>query len=133
MMSVCLFLLASAVAPAADPTPAVQTTTTVNVLVTDRRGNPLRSARVVVNGSEHVGVTNNAGRVVFTNVKTGDYTLRVERTQYITFEKDFAVGDETGSIPVVAAISPLASLPERAAKAKAPASRRPVAVRALSR
>jgi len=131
MMSVCLFLLASAVAPAADPTPAVQATTTVNVLVTDRRGNPLRSARVVVNGSEHVGVTNNSGRVVFTNVKTGEYTLRVERNQYITFEKDFAVGDEAGSVPVVAAISPLASMPQRASKAAA--SRRPVAVRALSR
>ena len=94
MMSVCLFLLASAVAPAAQE-PAVQSTTTVNVLVTDRRGNPLRSARVVVNGSEHVGVTNNSGRVVFTNVKTGEYTLRVERNQYITFEKDFDVRDET--------------------------------------
>ena len=129
MMSVCLFLLASAVAPAAQE-PAIQTTTTVNVLVTDRRGNPLRSARVSVNGSEHEGVTNNAGRVVFTNVKAGEYTLRVERNQYITFEKDLDVRDETGTIPVVAAISPLASLPARASKAPA---RKPMAVRALSR
>lgn len=130
MMSVCLFLLASAVAPAAQE-PAIQTTKTVTVLVTDRRGNPLRSARVAVNGSEHAGVTNNAGRVVFTNVKAGEYTLRVERNQYITFEKDLDVPDETGFIPVVAAISPLASLPERASKVRA--SRRPVSVRALSR
>ena len=129
MMSVWLFLLASFMAPAAQE-PAVQSTTTVNVLVTDRRGIPLRSARVVVNGSEHVGVTNNSGRVVLTNVKTGEYTLRVERNQYITFEKDFDVRDETGPTPIVAAISPLASLPDRAPKARA---RKPVAARGLSR
>jgi hypothetical protein len=113
MCSVGLFLLASALAPAANDTPVLDATTTINVLVTDRRGNPLPSAQVVVNGSEHKGVTNKSGRVVFTNIKTGSYTLRVERQQYITFEKDFAVDDHGGSIPVVAAISPLASLPAR--------------------
>ena len=115
MSSLCLFLLASAMAPAAEVTPAIHTTATVNVLVTDRRGNPLRSAHVVVNGSEHRGVTNNAGRVVFTNMKPGEYILRVERDQYISFEKDFVVSGQNEPIPVVAAISPLASLTARPA------------------
>lgn len=112
----CLFLLASAVAPAPEPTPAIQNAATVNVVVTDRRGNPLRSAHVVVNGvSEHQGVTNNAGRVVFTNVKTGSYTLRVERDTFITFEKDFDVSDQKGPYLVVASVSPLATLAARPA------------------
>lgn len=126
----CLFVLASAVAPAAETPPAIQTTT-VNVLVTDRHSKPLPSARVVVNGSEHAGVTNNAGRVVFTKMKTGSYTLRVERDTFITFEKDFDVRDEKGPYLVVAAISPLASLATR--PSRAPASARPAAVPASSR
>ncbi len=124
----CLFLLASAVTSAAETTPAIQNTT-VNVLVTDRHGKPLPSARVLVNGSEHAGVTNKAGRVAFTNMKSGSYTLRVERDTFITFEKDFDVRDEKGPYLVVAAISPLASLTAR----KAPATRRPAVVSALSR
>jgi len=109
----CLFLLASAVAPAAQAAPAVQTAT-VNVLVTDRHGKPLPSARVIVNGaSGREGNTNGAGRVVFTNMETGAYTLRVERDAFITFEKDFTVSGQTGSLPVVAAISPVASLRPR--------------------
>ena len=57
--------------------------------------------------------------MLFRNMKPGEYTLRVERDQYITFEKDFAVGEQQGPTPVVAAISPLASLPARpAAKSK---------------
>ena len=116
MSSLCLFLFASAMAPAAQATPALTATATVNVLVTDRRGNPLRSAHVVVNGSEHQGVTNSSGRVVFTNMKPGEYMLRVERDQYITFEKDFVVSGQQEPIPVVAAISPLASLAARPAR-----------------
>ena len=117
--ALCLFLLASAAAPTAETTPAIQATTTVNVLVTDRHGAPLPSARVVVNGSEHAGVTNNAGRVVFTNMRTGSYTLRVERKTFITFEKDFDVSGQKGPYLVVAAISPLASLSARTSKAAA--------------
>jgi hypothetical protein len=105
----CLFLLASAVAPAAETTPVSQATTTVNVLVTDRQGKPLPSARVVVNGTEHAGVTNKAGRVVFTNMTSGSYILRVERDAFITFEKDFEVRDDKGPYLVVAAISPFSS------------------------
>ena len=127
---VCLFLLASAVAPAAETTPPIQTTT-VNVLVTDRHGKSLPSARVVVTGSTHAGVTNNAGRVVFTNMKSGEYTLRVERDTFITFEKDFDVRDERGPYLVVAAISPLSSLAARPSKPAA--ARRPAVVRASSR
>jgi opacity protein-like surface antigen len=120
----CLFLLASAVAPAAQAAPAVQTTATVNVLVTDRHGKPLPSARVIVNGaSGREGSTNGAGRVVFTNMETGAYTLRVERDAFITFEKDFTVSGQTGSLPVVAAISPVASLRTRPSKALASARR----------
>jgi len=119
----CLFLLASAVAPAAQAAPAVQTAT-VNVLVTDRHGKPLPSARVIVNGaSGREGNTNGAGRVVFTNMETGAYTLRVERDAFITFEKDFTVSGQTGSLPVVAAISPVASLRTRPSKALASARR----------
>jgi hypothetical protein len=133
MMSVCLFLFASAVAPAADPEPAIQPTTTVNVLVTDRQGNPLRSARVRVNGSGHEGVTNNAGRVVFTNVRSGEYTLRVERDKFITLEKDFDVRDEKGPYLVIAPVSPLppvSSVAARSSKAPAP---RPAVVRTSAR
>jgi len=119
----CLFLLASTVAPAAQAAPAVQTAT-VNVLVTDRHGKPLPSARVIVNGaSGREGNTNGAGRVVFTNMETGAYTLRVERDAFITFEKDFTVSGQTGSLPVVAAISPVASLRTRPSKALASARR----------
>jgi hypothetical protein len=129
MMSSLLFLLASAVAPATEPTTAVHETATVNVLVTDRHGKPLPSARVAVNGAENAGVTNNAGRVVLTNMKTGSYTLRVERDKFITFEKDFDVRDQKGPYLVVAAISPLSSL----AAPKARATTRSASFRAPSR
>ena len=120
----CLFLLVSAVAPAVDATTTIETTTTVgatatvNVWVTDRRGKPLSSARVVVNGvTERTGRTNNAGRIVFTNMEAGSYILRVERDKFITFEKDFAVGGQTRSTHVVAAISPTTSLAARPSRA----------------
>ena len=115
----CLFLLAAAVAPAAKAPETVDTSATVNVLVTDRRGKPVPSARVRVNGSDHEGVTNKAGRVVFTNMKTGEYILRVERDTFITFEKDFAVNGQKGPFAVVAAISPAASRKARPSKASA--------------
>lgn len=116
----CLFLLASAVAPPAMAAPAIATT--VNVVVTDRHGKPLPSAHVMVNGvTEREGTTNNAGRVVFTNLGAGSYTLRVERDKFITFEKDFDVRGERGPIPVFAALSPVSSLPARASKATASA------------
>jgi len=130
-LTVGLFLLASAVAQAAEGPVPIDTAGRVNVLVTDRRGNPLRSARVMVNGSEHEGMTNTAGRVVFTNMKPGEYTLRVERNQYITFEKDFAVGEQQGPTAVVAAISPLASLEPRPSRSSS--SRRPAVARTSSR
>jgi carboxypeptidase family protein len=122
----CLFLLASAVAPAAKAAPAIQTTT-VNVLVTDRHGTPLPSAHVMVYGvPDREGHTNRAGRVLFTDMQAGTYTLRVERDKFITFEKDFAVPGQGGSIPVVAAISPVASLRvQRPWKAPVRDARRP--------
>ena len=127
MSSLCLFLLASALSPAVQATPAVEATSTANVLVTDRLGKPLPSARVVVfNGeSEREGKTNDAGRVVFTNMKAGDYMLRVERDTFITFEKEFVVYGQWQWTPaVVAAISPVSSLAVRPSKARA--SARPV-------
>jgi hypothetical protein len=115
----CLVLLASVVAPAKAAAPALTTAGTVNVLVTDRRGKPLPSAHVIITGvPERRGSTNSAGRVVFREMETGSYTLRVERDKFITFEKDFAVGGEKGSTHVVAAISPLTSLAQRTAKAR---------------
>lgn len=128
MSALGLFLLAFAVAPTTEPTAAVPETATVNVLVTDRHGKPLPSARVAVNGAEHAGVTNKAGRVVFMNMKAGSYTLRVERDTFITFEKDFDVHDQKGPYLVVAAITPLSS---RAPKK--PVTPRPVVVPARSR
>ena len=129
MFSLGLFLLASAMTPAADATPAIHTTATVDVLVTDRRGKPLPSARVVVNGlPERTGKTNNAGHVVFTKMESGSYTLRVERDKFITFEKDFSV-QQSRWIPVVAAISPVSSLKARPSRA---ASARPAVVPASS-
>ena len=109
--SLCLFLLASAVASTAIATPAIQNTATVNVLVTDRGGKPLPSAHVLINGvTEREGNTNKSGRVVFTNMEAGAYTLRVERDRFITFEKDFAVQGQRESTRVVAALSSVASL-----------------------
>ena len=117
--SLCLFLLASAVASTAKATPTVQTSAMVNVLVTDRGGKPLPSAHVVINGAtEREGDTNKAGRVVFTNMEAGSYTLRVERDKFITFEKDFAVREQTGSTPVVAALSSITSLRSRPAASR---------------
>jgi hypothetical protein len=128
----CLFLLASAVVPAAAAAPAIETTATVNVVVTDRHGKPLPAARVMVNGgTEREGNTNKAGRVSFTNLEAGSYTLRVERDKFITFEKDFDVRGQRGAIPVFAALSPVASLPARASKATA--STRPWVAPASSR
>ena len=125
MSSLCLFLLASALTPAAKAAPAINTAT-VDVLVTDRRGMPVPSAHVVVNGvSQRRGDTNNAGRVVFTNMNTGSYTLRVEHDRFITFEKDFAVRDHRGSIPVVAAVSPVAPPTVRPSKTPVRNARRP--------
>ena len=130
MFSLGLFLLASAVAPAADATPAIQTTATVDVLVTDRRGKPIPSAHVIVNGlPERKGTTNHAGHVVFTKMESGSYTLRVERDKFITFEKDFSVR-QSRWIPVVAAISPVSSL--KARPSRAAASARPAVVPASS-
>ena len=130
MFSLWLFLLASAVAPAADETPAIHTTATVDVLVTDRRGKPIPAAHVVVNElPERKGKTNSAGHVVFTNMQTGAYTLRVERDKFITFEKDFSV-QQSRWIPVVAAISPVSSL--KARPSRAAVSARPAAVPASS-
>lgn len=120
-----LFLLACAVAPAAMAAPAIQPTATVSVLVTDRGGKPLPSAHVMVNGvSEREGKTNGAGHVVFPKMQTGSYTLRVERDNFITFEKDFSVSGQTGWLPVVAAISPNSSLRARSSRALA-SGRRP--------
>jgi len=128
----CLFLLASAVAPAATAAPAIETTAKVNVLVTDRHGKPLPSAHVMIKGeSEREGNTDTAGRVVFTDLETGDYVLRVEHDKFITFEKDFAVRGQSGSIPVVAAVSPVSSLKVR--PSRTPASARPVVVPVSSR
>jgi hypothetical protein len=131
--ALCLFLFVSAAAPAVNATEPVGTTTsattagataTVNVWVTDRRGNPLPSAQVVVNGvMERAGRTNSAGRVVFTNMQAGDYILRVERDKFITFEKDFSVQGQARSTHVVAAVSPLSSLAVRPSKMTASARR----------
>ena len=132
MSSLCLFLLASAVAPAAEMTTAGAATATVNVLVTDRGGKPLPAAHVVIVGVPgREGETNSAGRVVFTNMKNGDYVLHVEHDKFITFEKDFAVRGQKRSIPVVAAVSPLSSLKVR--PSRAPASARPAVVPVSSR
>ena len=127
----CLFLLASAAAPAANATPptdttptaTVEATATVNVWVTDRRGNPLPSAHVMVAGTERAGRTDKGGRIVFTKMEAGSYILRVERDKFITFEKDFAVQGQARSTHVVAAVSPLSSLTVRPAKMTASARR----------
>ena len=129
--ALCLFLLVSAVAQAVNATTTVDTTTTVgptatvNVWVTDRRGNPLPYAHVMVNGvMERAGRTNSTGRVVFPNMQAGDYILRVESDKFITFEKDFAVNGQTRSTHVVAAVSPLSSLKVRPSTTTASARRR---------
>jgi hypothetical protein len=110
MSSLCVFVLALAAAQVAEPPTAGQETATVNVLVTDRRGKPVPSARVMVHGEPgRQGSTDQTGRIVFTDMTSGSYTLRVERDKYVTFEKDFIVYGQKGS--VVAAISPLSSLP----------------------
>ena len=118
MSSLCLFLLTLTVAQVTEPATADQETATVNVLVTDRRGKPVPSARVVVHGEPgRQGSTDRTGRIIFTDMTSGSYTLRVERDKYITFEKDFIVYGQKGS--VVAAISPASSLPAPKARGTA--------------
>jgi len=132
MFSLGLFLLAAAVAPATDTTTAGAATATVSVRVTDRGGKPLPGAHVVVNGELALGGdTNNAGHIVFTNMKAGWYVLRVERDKFITFEKEFAVDDQGGWISVAAAVSPLSSLTVRPSRTTA--SARPAVVPVSSR
>jgi hypothetical protein len=132
MSALCIFLLAAAVAPATDTTTAGTATATVSVRVTDRGGKPIPGAHVVVNGEPVLGGdTNDAGHIVFTNMKAGWYLLRVERDKFIAFEKEFAVDAQGGWISVTAAVSPLSSLTVRPSRTTA--SARPAVVPASSR
>lgn len=100
------YLLSLAPAPSM-AAPVVRNVSTVNVLVTDRAGRPVRGAHVVVDGiSDREGQTDAAGHVVFRNVKAGRYMLQIERDQFITLQKDFAVKAGQGKTTVSAAISP---------------------------
>ena len=105
----CLVMLAAADVPAtAAPARAA---TTVDVLVTDRRGRPLPSAHVVIDGvSEREGNTDTAGRIVFRNMTPGAYKMLVARDAYITFEKEFEIRTGRRSLKVSAALSPTSSL-----------------------
>ncbi|HEX5109949.1 MAG TPA: cupin domain-containing protein [Vicinamibacterales bacterium] len=119
----CLVML-SAASPAAATAPP-RAAATVDVLVTDRRGRPLPSARVVIDGvSEREGVTNTAGHIIFRNMTPGAYKLQVVRETYITFEKEFEIRTARGSLKVSAALSPTASLSARAPK-KTPEAPKP--------
>src|SRR5262245_7158331 len=114
----CLVMLSAATTPAtAAPARAVAT---VDVLITDRRGRPLPSAHVVIDGvSDREGNTNTAGHIVFRNMTPGAYKMQVARDAYITFEKEFEIRTGRGSLKVTAALSPTSSLAVRAPK-KAP-------------
>jgi mannose-6-phosphate isomerase-like protein (cupin superfamily) len=118
----CLVMLSAASPAAIAPPRAVAT---VDVLVTDRRGRPLPSARVVIDGiSEREGTTNTAGRIVFRNMTPGAYKLQVARDAYITFEKEFEIRTARRSLKVSAALSPTSSLSARAPK-KMPEAAKP--------
>jgi len=111
----CLVMLSAATTPAtAAP---VRAAATVDVLVTDRRGRPLPSAHVVIDGmSEREGNTNTAGHIVFRNVTPGAYKMQVARDAYIAFEKEFEIRPGRRSLKVSAALSPTTSLAARAPK-----------------
>jgi Carboxypeptidase regulatory-like domain len=110
-----VLLLTTDPAPAETAPPPVTTTAKVHVFVTDRDGTPLPSAHVVVRGaSEREGQTDTAGRVTFENVRQGEYALTVDRTEFITLQKDFTVESSRESMAVSAALS----------RAKAGAARR---------
>jgi hypothetical protein len=105
MVSSIIFLLLSA-APAPAATAPVRPTT-VDVLVTDRYGKPLQSAHVVVDGvSEREGDTDASGHVMFRNMTAGTYKLQVERDAFITLQKEFMVRPGSGSVAVLASLSP---------------------------
>jgi len=114
----CLVMLSAATTPAAAP---ARTAATVDVLVTDRRGRPLPSAHVVIDGlSDREGNTNTAGHIVFRNMTPGAYKMQVARDAYITFEKEFEIRSGRGSLKVSAALSPNSSLAARAPKTPEP-------------
>jgi mannose-6-phosphate isomerase-like protein (cupin superfamily) len=116
LSSIVVLLLSAAPAPA-DPATVVPSAATVQVTVTDRRGSPLRSARVAVAGaSEREGTTDAKGRVVFRNVLPGDYMLEVQRDAFITFQKEFTVAPGRDAVSVAAALSPTSSIPSRPAR-----------------
>jgi mannose-6-phosphate isomerase-like protein (cupin superfamily) len=109
--SLLVALLAASPAPAAVP---VHKAATVDVLVTDRRGKPLPSANVSIEGSsQREGRTDSRGRIVFKNVAAGAYMLQVERDAFVTFGKEFTVAAGHRPTSVVAALSSLSSIQPR--------------------
>ncbi len=82
--------------PAAPPAPRP---TTAEVRVTDRAGAPLDGAKVMAEGPQsRDGLTDKAGVVSFRLTAAGTYRLRIERSGFITLEKEVAVKAATSNV-----------------------------------
>jgi mannose-6-phosphate isomerase-like protein (cupin superfamily) len=82
-----VWALMAPAAVAAQPRPA-----RLEVLVTDRAGNPLAEAHVTAQGpSSRDGETAAGGRLTLRNLKPGSYRLRVEHTGFAALERELTV------------------------------------------
>jgi mannose-6-phosphate isomerase-like protein (cupin superfamily) len=105
MLSSAVLLLAVSAAAQTSSAPRLAQAPTVEIRVTDRSGTPIESARVTLE-PERLAMTNAAGRVMFRNVKPGDYLARVERPGFVPLDKEFTVAPGRSTVFVVAALSP---------------------------
>ena len=103
--SIVLFMLGSS--SSVTTTTPLHPPAAVEVLVTDRTGTPVPSARVAVGGtSEREGVTDAGGHVTFRNMAAGTYKMTVGRDAFVTLQKEFTVPAGRASVSVQAALSP---------------------------
>lgn len=113
MLSALLVALLSG-APATAVPVSPRATATLDVLVTDRAGVPLPAATVTIDGgSTREGRTDERGRLVFTNVAAGTYTMQVERDTFVSFAKDVTIERGRPPLAVTAALTPLSSVAAR--------------------
>lgn len=110
---------APAAAPARRPAP---TSSSVQVLVTDRTGAPAPGVQVTAEGPvSRDGVTDAAGQVQFRTMSNGTYRMRASGERFVTLEKDVVVRAGAVAAPIEFALSAAPPPPAPPAPAPAPA------------
>src|ERR1700737_2552254 len=94
MLTLFVLVLATAQQPTPTNPPrrSAPTTTSIEILVTDRLGTPTAHAEVVAEGpSSRAGVTEANGLTIFHMVTGGTYRVRATRDGFIALEKEVTV------------------------------------------